>query len=57
MPRAVAVLGGGVSPDNAAAQVERAGTRSGVMALLGSAMYAYPGGLREAVAATVAAVR
>ena len=29
VPRAVAVLGGGVSPDNAAAQVERAGTRSG----------------------------
>jgi 2,3-diketo-5-methylthiopentyl-1-phosphate enolase len=57
VPRAVAVLGGGVSPDNAAEQVERAGTRSGVMALLGSAAYAYPGGPREAVAATVAAVR
>jgi 2,3-diketo-5-methylthiopentyl-1-phosphate enolase len=57
VPRAVAVLGGGVSPDNAAAQVEQAGTRSGVMALLGSAAYAYPGGPRDAVAATVAALR
>jgi ribulose 1,5-bisphosphate carboxylase large subunit-like protein len=55
--RAVAVLGGGVSPENAAAQIARAGTRSGVMALLGSAAYAYPGGPREAVAAIVAAVR
>lgn len=57
VPRAVAVLGGGVSPGNAAEQVERAGTRSGVMALLGSAAYAHPGGPREAVAQTVAAVR
>ena len=57
VPRAVAVLGGGVSPENAAAQIERAGTRSGVMALLGSAAYAHPGGPREAVAETVATVR
>jgi ribulose 1,5-bisphosphate carboxylase large subunit-like protein len=56
-PRATAVLGAGVGPDNAAAQVEAAGTKTGLMALLGSAAYAYPGGPREAVAATVAAVR
>jgi ribulose-bisphosphate carboxylase large chain len=56
VPRSVAVLGAGVSPGNAAAQVEEAGTRSGLMVLLGSAAYAHPGGPREAVAATVAAV-
>jgi len=39
VPRAVAVLGGGVGPANAAAQVDAAGTRSGVMVLLGSAAY------------------
>jgi ribulose 1,5-bisphosphate carboxylase large subunit-like protein len=37
--RAVAVLGGGVGPQNAAAQLEAAGTRSGVMVLFGSAAY------------------
>ena len=37
--RAVAVLGGGVGPDNAAEQLERAGVGSGVMALFGSAAY------------------
>jgi ribulose 1,5-bisphosphate carboxylase large subunit-like protein len=55
--RSTAVLGAGVGPENAAAQVEAAGGRSGLMVLLGSATYAYPGGPREAVAATVAAVR
>jgi ribulose 1,5-bisphosphate carboxylase large subunit-like protein len=39
VPRAVAVLGGGVGPDNAATQVELAGTRSGLMVLLGSGAY------------------
>jgi ribulose-bisphosphate carboxylase large chain len=39
VPRAVAVLGGGVGPENAAAQVDAAGTRSGLMVLLGSAAY------------------
>ena len=54
--RCVAVLGGGVGPDNAAEQVAAAGTRSGVMVLLGSA--AYSGGSPEAaVASTVAGVR
>ncbi len=56
-PRSTAVLGAGVGPENAAAQVDAAGARSGLMVLLGSAAYAHPGGPREAVAATVAAVR
>jgi ribulose-bisphosphate carboxylase large chain len=55
-PRSVAVLGGGVGPDNAGAQIEAAGVRSGVMVLLGSA--AYTGGSpEERVRETVAAVR
>jgi ribulose-bisphosphate carboxylase large chain len=37
--KAVAVLGGGIAPDNAAQQLEAAGTRSGVMVLFGSAAY------------------
>lgn len=36
---AVAVVGGGVSPSNAAAQIEAAGVRSQLMVLLGSALY------------------
>jgi hypothetical protein len=51
VPRSVAVLRAGVSPQNTAAQVEAAGTRAGVMVLLGSAAYAHPGGPREGVAA------
>jgi ribulose 1,5-bisphosphate carboxylase large subunit-like protein len=54
-PRSVAVIGGGVGPDNAAGQIEQAGVASGVMVLLGSA--AYEGGSPEAaVRATVEAV-
>jgi ribulose 1,5-bisphosphate carboxylase large subunit-like protein len=54
-PRSVAVIGGGVGPDNAAAQIEQAGVASGVMLLLGSA--AYEGGSPEAaVRATVEAL-
>jgi ribulose 1,5-bisphosphate carboxylase large subunit-like protein len=54
--RSVAVLGGGVGPDNAAEQIEAAGVASGLMVLLGSA--AYEGGSPEAaVRATVEAVR
>jgi ribulose-bisphosphate carboxylase large chain len=53
---ATAVIGGGVGPDNAREQLEQAGTRDGVMLLLGSAAYAHPGGVREGVAATVAAI-
>jgi hypothetical protein len=37
--RSVAVVGGGVAPDNAAEQLTAAGTRSGVMVLFGSAAY------------------
>ena len=54
--RAVAVIGGGVSPANAAEQIETAGVRSGVMVLLGSAAYEL-GSPTEAVRATVSSVR
>jgi ribulose-bisphosphate carboxylase large chain len=57
VPRSVAVLGGGVGPANSAEQVERAGVRDGVMVLLGSEAYRHPGGVEEAVRATVEAVR
>jgi hypothetical protein len=53
---ATAVIGGGVGPENAAGQLEQAGTRDGVMLLLGSAAYAHPEGVRTGVAATVAAI-
>jgi 2,3-diketo-5-methylthiopentyl-1-phosphate enolase len=56
-PRAVAVLGGGVGPQNTAEQVRHARTDSGLMVLLGSAAYAYPEGLDAAVRTTVEAVR
>ena len=54
--RAVAVLGGGVGPRNAAEQVRAAGTASGLMVLLGSAAYE-DGSPEEAVRATVESVR
>ena len=56
-PRSVAVLGGGVGPENAAEQVRGARTGSGLMVLLGSAAYRYPDGAEAAVRATVEAVR
>jgi ribulose-bisphosphate carboxylase large chain len=37
--KSVAVIGGGVAPDNAARQLEAAGVTSGVMVLFGSAAY------------------
>jgi hypothetical protein len=37
--KSVAVIGGGVGPDNAAEQLEAAGVQSGVMVLFGSAAY------------------
>jgi ribulose-bisphosphate carboxylase large chain len=37
--RSVAVIGGGVAPDNAKQQLDAAGTRKGVMVLFGSAAY------------------
>jgi 3-oxoisoapionate-4-phosphate decarboxylase len=53
---ATPVIGGGVGAENAAEQLERAGTRDGVMLLLGSAAYAHPDGVRAGVAAAVAAI-
>jgi ribulose-bisphosphate carboxylase large chain len=53
---AVAVIGGGVGPRNAAAQLEAAGRTDGVMLLLGSAAYDH-GSPTEAVRATVEAAR
>ena len=50
--RAVAVIGGGVGPENAVAQLEAAGTAAGTMLLLGSAAYA-----NDAPEASVRAVR
>jgi ribulose-bisphosphate carboxylase large chain len=50
---ATAVIGGGVGADNAREQLERAGTRDGVMLLLGSAAYGHPDGVRAGVAAAV----
>jgi 3-oxoisoapionate-4-phosphate transcarboxylase/hydrolase len=50
---AVAVIGGGVTPQNARAQVETAGVPSGLMVLLGSGAYG-GGSPAEAVRATVA---
>jgi ribulose 1,5-bisphosphate carboxylase large subunit-like protein len=56
VPSAVAVLGGGIGPGNAAAQLEAAGVDAGVMVLLGSAAYD-DGSPEDAVRATVEAVR
>ena len=53
-PPATAVIGGGVGPDNAAEHLAAAGTREGVMLLLGSAAYLDRDGLERAVAKTVA---
>jgi hypothetical protein len=50
------VIGGGVGADNAREQLELAGTRDGVMLLLGSAAYAHAEGVQAGVAAAVAAV-
>lgn len=53
---ATAVVGGGVGAENAYEQLDRAGTRDGVMLLLGSVAYAHPDGVRAGVAAAAAAV-
>ena len=50
---AVAALGGGLGPDDVARQVEAAGG-DGLLVLLGSRAYAYPGGLEAAVGRAVA---
>jgi ribulose 1,5-bisphosphate carboxylase large subunit-like protein len=54
---ATAVIGGGIGADNVREQLERAGTRDGVMLLLGSAAYAHPDGVHAGVAAAVEAIR
>ena len=51
------MIGGGVGAGNAREQLERAGTRDGVMLLLGSAAYAHLDGVRAGVEAAVEAVR
>jgi hypothetical protein len=50
------VIGGGVGADNAREQLERAGTREGVMLLLGSAAYAHRDGVRAGVSAAAEAI-
>jgi ribulose 1,5-bisphosphate carboxylase large subunit-like protein len=55
VPAASAVLGGGVGPANAAEQVGSAGTRTGLMVLLGSAAYE-KGSPADAVRSTVESV-
>jgi hypothetical protein len=54
---ATAVIGGGVGAENVREQLERAGTRDGLMLLLGSAAYAHPDGPGAGVAAAVEALR
>jgi 3-oxoisoapionate-4-phosphate decarboxylase len=53
---ATAVIGGGVGAENASEQLKRAGTRDGVMLLLGSSAYAHPDGVRAGVTAAVEAI-
>jgi 3-oxoisoapionate-4-phosphate decarboxylase len=53
---ATAVIGGGVGAENAREQLDRAGTRDGVMLLLGSAAYAHPDGVGAGVATAVEAI-
>ena len=55
MPGSVAMLGGGLGPDDARAQAEAAGW-AGTMVLLGSTAYRHPGGVEECVRATVEAL-
>jgi ribulose 1,5-bisphosphate carboxylase large subunit-like protein len=52
-----AVIGGGVGAENAREQLERAGTRDGVMLLLGSSAYVHPDGVRAGVEAACDAIR
>ena len=52
----VAVIGGGIGPDNARAQADTAGG-AGLLLLLGSAAYRHPGGVEAAVRATCEALR
>ncbi|HEX2039368.1 MAG TPA: RuBisCO large subunit C-terminal-like domain-containing protein [Acidimicrobiales bacterium] len=52
---ATVVLGGGIGPDNAKVQADRAGGE-GIVLLLGSRAYAADGGIEASVRATVAAL-
>ena len=52
----VAVLGGGIGPDNVRSQVETAGG-AGLLVLLGSRAYAAEGGVEAGVRATCEALR
>jgi ribulose 1,5-bisphosphate carboxylase large subunit-like protein len=54
---ATAVIGGGVGAENAREQLDCAGTRDGVMLLLGSAAYSHPDGVRAGISAAAEAVR
>ena len=51
----VAVLGGGIGPDNARSQADAAGG-AGLLLLLGSAAYRHPGGVEAGVRATCEAL-
>jgi ribulose-bisphosphate carboxylase large chain len=53
---ATAVISGGIGPLNAAHSVTAAGTRDGLLLMVGSAAYEHPGGPAEGVRATVEAV-
>ena len=52
----VAIIGGGIGPDNARAQADRAGG-TGLLVLLGSGAYRHPGGVEAAVRTTCEALR
>ena len=54
---ATAVLSGGVGPENAAAEVEHAVVRDGLMLVVGSDAYLYPGGPEHGIQATIRAVQ
>lgn len=54
---ATAVLSGGVGPENAAAEVEHALTRDGLMLVVGADAYLYPGGPEAGIRATIQALQ
>lgn len=54
---ATAVLSGGVGPETAAAEVEHALTRDGLMLVAGADAYLYPGGPEAGIRATIAALQ
>ena len=54
---ATAILSGGVGPETAAAEVEHALTRDGLMLVAGADAYLYPGGPEAGIRATIAALQ